>query len=404
MSAPTAKGRRRRVLAKITLLVGSVGMMLGVAEIAVRVLGLAPRAPAGGGSVEGIVKFDPTLETRYQPSAHTRISSQYKEFAIDYDINELGLRDRPVPPRSGDAAPRLLALGNSFVEGWGVPVEESFLRVAEDRLSAKTPVRIVNGGASGYGAAQSYLLGKELVPKVQPDAVVFFYVPTMVQADSVFLAKAKPDQDQLAEGLDLDLVIDAPSAKPEAPSGNSLAHSQTLKAAAEYSHLVRLVRTRLANRAARQSVVPGDPKSDLFAAYRAPEETLPDLYAPTLRHVVALGRLARGAGLPFVVVQLPMPFEVSAQEWARGREIYGLRGDVAVPAAVRRVPAEVLGREGIPLVAAHEFLAEKAQQHPPIYYAFDFHLNPDGQRFLGEWLAGQLAALGLPTRGKGNSP
>jgi lysophospholipase L1-like esterase len=391
------KSKLAGILIKVGLLAGSVGLALIVGEIAVRVLGLAPPVKAGGGdSVANVVLFDAKLETRYQPHAHTTIHSQYDEFTIDYDFNELGLRDRAVPPRSGDQSMRILTLGNSFVEGWGVQTDESFLRVAEARLNAKHAVRIINGGASGYGAAQSYLLCKELLEKTQPDAVVFFYLPTMLPADQKFLAKADLDKDQIAVGLNVDAIINAPNAKQTAASGNFFVDSAVIKGMSEYSSLMRMVRSRMANRAAQQSIIPGDPHTDLFAAYRAPAEKLPEMHAATLRHLVAMGRLAKQSNLPFLVVQLPMPFEISASEWGRGRQIYGLTGDVQVPAELRRLPAEALEKEGMRLVAAHEFLAGKAMAQsgqPAIYFSFDFHLNAGGQRLLGEWLAEQLAPM-----------
>lgn len=388
------KSKWAGVLAKLALLAGSLTLMLVVGEIGVRVLGLAPPVKSrDGDSVASVVVFDAKLETRYQPNQHTKIVSQYGEFATDYDFNELGLRDRPVPARTEDKSLRILALGNSFVEGWGVQTEDSFLHVAEAILNAKRPVRIVNGGASGYGAAQSYLLCQELLPKIQPDAVVFFYLPTMLPADQKFLAKAELDKDEIALGLNLDALINAPTVKQDAATGNAFVDSAIVSSTSEYSSLVRMVRSRIANRAARQSIIPGDPRSDLFAAYRAPAENLPEMHAPTLRHIIALGRLARAAGVPFLVVQLPMPFEISATEWSRGREIYGLTGSVAVSPELRRLPAEALQKAGVPLVAAHEFLAAKAQSQPGLYFAFDFHLNATGQRLLGAWLADQLSSL-----------
>jgi lysophospholipase L1-like esterase len=128
----------------------------------------------------------------------------------------------------------------------------------------------------------------------------------------------------------------------------------------------------------------------LFAAYRAAPEKLADMHAGTLRHMAAMAHLARAAKVPFLVVQLPMPFEISASEWGKGRAIYGLTSEVAVRAELRRLPVEAMEKQGVPLFAAHDFLAQKAQEQAPIYYAFDFHLNATGQRLLGEWLAETL--------------
>lgn len=91
------------------MLVVSVGLTLGVVEIGVRVLGLAPppTPPGRGGELRSVLEFDPVLETRYRPEATTTVRSPRGEFEIEYRFNELGLRDRPL---SEDGLTRILPL------------------------------------------------------------------------------------------------------------------------------------------------------------------------------------------------------------------------------------------------------------------------------------------------------
>jgi lysophospholipase L1-like esterase len=395
----SSKGRW--VLSRFGLVGGSLVFTLIVAEVAVRMLGLAP--PAGGGdSVHKALQFDEKLETRYIPGAHTTIRSQYGEFTIEYAFNQLGLRDRELPPRADDNSYRILVLGNSFVEGWGVDTEVSFLHAAEMRLQeqrqlkrstpvrAPVPVRLINGGASGYGAAQCYLLMQELLPKTGADAVVFVYLPTMLPADYKFLAKASRDEAGLATGLDMNLLLKTPAPNVAAMGGDA----PIGPGLAEYSGLARFVRARLANRAALKSIVPGDPQSDLLAPYRAPKQKLAELHAATFQHIAGMAKVARDAQVPFVVVQLPLPFEVSPVEWQHGRQLYGIPSEAASFPELTQLPAELLAKDAVPLATAHTLLAEKAAQRPGdprIYYDFDFHLNTTGQQLLGDWLAEVLA-------------
>jgi hypothetical protein len=391
------KIRARTLLTKLALVVGALLVTFVVAEVGVRVLGLAPPAAPKGDAIQNVLEFDDKLETRYRPGARTTIHSQYGEFTAEYAFNELGLRDRPIPPRSEDRSYRILALGNSFVEGWGVRVEDSFLRVAEERWNAagsgrQRPVRLINAGASGYGAAQCYLLCKDLLPRVQPDAVVFFYIPTMLSADHKFMRKAEVDGQGLALGLNVEAVLNPPA--PSTGTGTAFDDSSLTARLAEYSSLVRLIRVRLANRAAQRSIIRGDPQSDLLAAYRAPVESLAEMHEPALRHIAGMARLAREAGVPFLVVQLPMPFEVSDQEWVKGRKIYGLDGVASERPELTRLPAAFLRAQDVGIIAAHEFLASRAAHgasDPRIYFDYDFHLNVVGQRLLGTWLADTLA-------------
>ena len=376
----------RPLLFKLTLLFVSLLMTLAGAEVAVRVFGLAPAPPQEDGeSLASVLDFDGKLETRYQPSSRTLVRSQYGEFALDYAFNELGLRDRPVPRRQSNDGLRILALGNSFVEGWGVAADQTFLRVAEDRLNREgsgRQVRVVNAGASGYGAAQCYLWLQELSPTVQPDAVVFFYVPTMTAADAPFVRRAEKDGDGLVTGLDLDAGLPPDEARPRTAPRSS----------PSCSHLVRFLDARMENYRARRNIVPGDPSHDLLAAYRG--DDLPAIHQATWRHIHGMARVAEQAGLPFLLVYLPLPFEVSPVEWEQGRAIYGIAADTAHWEAPYRLAANDFTEAGLEWISARALLAAKSAQaagQPRLYYAYDFHLNPAGNRVLGEWLAEQLA-------------
>jgi lysophospholipase L1-like esterase len=342
-----------------------------------------------------VLEFDARLESRYKPNSQTTVRSQYGEFAIHYSFNELGLRDRPLPATGDDGTLRVLALGNSFVEGWGVADTEAFLRVAEQELVTRLrrPVRLINAGMSGYGAGQCYLLFQELADRVKPDAVLFFYVPTMVSADQKFLARAEKDAQGLATGLNVDQVLAGVPTKAE-PVQSIAANCPLLRAGTVYSHLVRLVVALIDSRRARNRIVPGDPQTDLLAAYRAGPDRLAELHAPTFRHIEALARASERRQTPFLVVTLAMPFEVSAVEWSRGRAVYKTGTDPAAYRPTRELAAKALEKAKVPFVSAYDFLslsaAQKAEDNP-IYYAYDFHLNPTGNRLLGEWLGQVLA-------------
>jgi hypothetical protein len=80
--------------------------------------------------------------------------------------NSMGLRDAEI---SGDGRPRILVLGDSFVWGFGVDVDDRFT----NRLQAELAnYRIVNAGVSGYGTDQEYLLMKRLWGRIQPAFVI----------------------------------------------------------------------------------------------------------------------------------------------------------------------------------------------------------------------------------------
>jgi hypothetical protein len=369
----------KRWLPNVVLLLFSTALTLGALEVGVRVLGLAPPETMAepDGELRAVLDFDPVLETRYKPGSSTVVRSPHGEFEIEYAFNELGLRDRPL---AGDDRVRVLALGNSFVEGWGLAGDATFLRHVEGALPG---VRTVNAGAAGYGAIQSSLLLRELLPAVRPDAVVFVLVGTMVQADHGFLSRAALDAEGIATGLDPDALLAGvgDSAADTAPPG-------ILDALGRWSELARLLATRIRNYRAQQALVHGNPGSDLLAVYREGVDPAA-LYEPTLRHVAAMRDLAAEDGLPFLVLHLPMPFQLSEAEWTEGRKFYRLAPGLRAPEE-REAVAAYCTAVGLDCVFGDTWLAEAMPG--PLFYAYDFHLNAAGSRVVGEGLAAALRA------------
>jgi hypothetical protein len=89
----------------------------------------------------------------------------------------MGLRD---PRQTYDKQPgtfRVLALGDSYVEGAQVQAQETMAAQLEATLTQATgrPVEVINGGVFGYGTTQEYLLLDEIGARFQPDLVVLFF-------------------------------------------------------------------------------------------------------------------------------------------------------------------------------------------------------------------------------------
>lgn len=98
------------------------------------------------------------------------------DYAFEVRLNELGLRDTPLAEaRAGGL--RILALGDSYTFGIGVRSEESWPGVLERRLRSELPAAlrpvVFDAGLPAYGAHQIRQLGEELIPKLEPQIVIF---------------------------------------------------------------------------------------------------------------------------------------------------------------------------------------------------------------------------------------
>ncbi|MDF1848251.1 MAG: SGNH/GDSL hydrolase family protein [Parvibaculaceae bacterium] len=365
-------------------------------EGTVRALGLAPQHQEPGAvGLAKITRFDGVLETVYEPNSSTQITSPYGEFDLVYTIDGSGFRMTRPGSAEGHlvhtqkAQHRMLFLGNSFVEGWGLADDQTFTeelqRLGEAR---RVDSSVSNAGISGYGTAQSYLLAKQLLRTSDADLVVFFFVPSMVHADAKFIPRASLDEDRLVTGLDIDVFLNQSGpGKGSEPWFNQ----PWAKNAERYSAAFRLLFTRLRVAHATEAIATGDPTSDLFAAVR-PSVDINTVMEPSLRHIAALAELVTKGGKKFALVHLPLPNQISPIEWDLGRVPYRFEEPVSSSPdadAVRTLCEE----NGLTCWFAHQILQEAAasiETDARIYYRYDFHLNPDGAQILAGWLDARL--------------
>jgi len=159
---------RKRVLARGMLASCSLLLSLGVAELTVRWLGLAPelavlRVDRPQGSF--VASIDPML--RYVPMPGSP------------GVNSLGLRDRE--HRIEKDGPRVMVLGDSIAWGfcnWDGPLElsQGFPWVLEEELG----IEVINLGVSGYDTAQEVRLLEVGGLRYEPDVVLIASTPNDV--------------------------------------------------------------------------------------------------------------------------------------------------------------------------------------------------------------------------------
>ena len=94
-------------------------------------------------------------------------------FNITYQANDIGARDTEnyLTIDNNDNA---VVIGDSFVEGFGVPIEDTFSFRLKDEYGKKG----LNFGVSGNsGPLQQYLLYKNLASTIPHNEVVYFFLP-----------------------------------------------------------------------------------------------------------------------------------------------------------------------------------------------------------------------------------
>jgi hypothetical protein len=364
-------------------------------EFAVRYLDLVAPPVESDAGLNELIEFDKDLEFVYRPNADVAIASPYGEFETQYKTNALGLRDDPI--NKDPNAHNILVLGNSFVEGWGAEKDLTLVKHMERALnsgkSSADTITLIPAGLSGYGAAQASILAHRLFDKTQSQGIVFVLVGTMLHADADFLTRARLNSQGIAQGLSADAVLSG--GQKSSPKTKASWFDSTLAAASEYSDLALLIKQRLDNAQAIEDIDAGNPLTDLLAAYRMDQSDLVQNYERTFAHVSDIAALAASENVPFTLLHIPAPHEVTDKGWLVGREAYGLEPriyDTPEEGVVKAFCAE----QNLECVFSKEYLralskSENAQGNT-LYYDYDFHFNPLGNENLGTWLGERLKA------------
>jgi len=128
--------------------------------------------------VVGLVN-DPQLEFSFQPGYEGRMTLA-GEYDLPFRINSQGLRDDHDYAEQHPGTTRILLVGDSFVFGVGVALEDTLGKQLERALNASGPARpveVVAAGVPSYGIDAYALLIERWVPRLHPDLVVVALYP-----------------------------------------------------------------------------------------------------------------------------------------------------------------------------------------------------------------------------------
>lgn len=193
---------KRRARAMNVLLVAlSAGVALLVAELA-----LARFAP----QYRNYTRPDDLLGYALLPGArYTVIPAEgCRGWGSSGRINPLGLRDREHEQRRRPATFRILALGDSYTEGFQLDLPRIWPEVLEHRLNERGDslrYEVINAGRSAMGTGTQLLYYREAGRQYDPDVVILLFAPNDFRDNSTTLSgRPQAHFTMTHEGLVLD--------------------------------------------------------------------------------------------------------------------------------------------------------------------------------------------------------
>jgi hypothetical protein len=321
------------------------------------------------------------------------------------EINSDGWRGPETSLQAPPGTLRIALLGDSFIEAFEVPFEQTVGEVIERQLSPilKRPVEVLNFGQGGYGTTQQLLTLQHEVWKYSPD-LVLLAITTGNDISDNYRPLKRLDYVPYYVLRDSQLVLDSSFLQSSGYQRRAL-WTHTLQPLIEYSRVAQLInRVRHVRRR--------DARGEQNAEGAAMEEeglsndvqlppSTPEWQAAwrvTEAILRAMRDECRRKNTPFGMVTLTRGIQVSPSPEKKERFLRQLGvKDFYYPE--RRL--EAFGkREGMPVLTLAPRMAEMAVERQVYYHAHygvpgTGHWTKEGHQAAGElissWLAGELA-------------
>ena len=380
----------------------ALALSLVAAEWIVRIAG----EPPSGGAAAVLTEYDPLLGWRKIPNATGTLAG--REYEITEVINSRGIRGPEYPVEKPAGEHRILALGDSFAEGYTVEFEELFSEQLESRLRRRGHHRteVINAGTAGYSTDQELLFFEEQGAAYRPDlTILLFYVnDVLYNTRTRYWRGFKPRFVEGGAGLELSNVP-VPEPDPgvypfQVPGGTGLgalarrvdgwlgSHSalyRRLRAGIRGTPWLHALTIRWGLAAVPLEYRPwsrvGDP--DLEEAWRITESLL-----ARLRDAV------RTAGSELLVFHVPSRPAVYPEDWHTTKRTYAMDDADWSPEQDAVVLAEICARQRLdclfPLERFRSEARSLALSGRRLYFVSDDHWTAVGHRLAGAVLAERI--------------
>jgi hypothetical protein len=395
--------RWRSLAINLLVMSASLFVVLAALELAARVA-LRPNRGKERRERAAYTVFDPLVGWRLKPGARVRYDRD--EYTTDVAINSLGMRDHERAPTPPPGETRLLLLGDSFVEGYTVQLDETIGQVLERKLRrADCPIEVLNGGVGGYSTDQEYLLYREAGRRLGARVVVLFVFHNDLApllTDNYYGTPKPRFIDDGRGGLTLTTnPLTPPAPRPAAAPRPRAKRPWRLRSMAWAWLQIRLTTgaPRLHEVLAGWGLwdpidrVPVHPEFRVFHSRPAAETleawSIEDRLLADLKHDV------EADGARFVVAYIPSKMEVDDADWEAACIQYDIDPKRWSREAVIRRLEESGRRGGFPVLDLTPALRAGNGSLHRAYLRLDRHWNSRGHRIAADAVADYLRATGL---------
>jgi hypothetical protein len=293
-------------------------------------------------------------------------------------------------------------MGDSYVWGSGLNDDETFSALLQEELRARQqPIEVINAGIGSYSPLLHYLTLRDLHLKLQPDAVMVWFTFNDLQDDYLYSQHIRYD----AAGRPL-------ACDPNWKNGRFdwAGYIRRHSALAQYFYnkfvrgyrriqalgLGEYLRLKLQGKRSKIALAALPPErrhhidallydTMLMLRGQGVEPIIQQHWKQTGGYLLFIRELLRERGIPMVLGVLPMGVQVGPDQWSEGRKYLGFE-----PGKIYDDPfpfefLERFAREyDIPFINPwQDFVAAR---HQKLFYTWDGHCTPAGNRVIYESL------------------
>jgi hypothetical protein len=317
-----------------------------------------------------------------------------RHWNVTIAINGEGFRDRHDPIVS--TALPVLSLGDSFAFGWGVPLDQTYSYLVEERLGGPQPVRVVKAAVPGTGPGDQLRLLDTLWDRYQPQVVLLGF---FVGNDFTDVQMGGADQFEVQDGLLIRRELRPPSFAAR--------WRQTLLRSSHLLQFLRAVQLSWGQRAAQgpgshAGLSARDPWLWEFAKVHLrqhPPETARGV-AATLTVLDRFQTESSRHGADLVILVIPRSYQIYREELGELQSAFGIRDEDLDLDHPQRILREWARSRHARIVDLLPVFRSHHERNPgtKLYYYPDAHLNAEGHRVAAEALAAFFEQSGLPRR------
>lgn len=347
---PAVSQTRRKLLFRLAAVAASILASALIAEAALRLAWGGPRLPAPVDSL----RLDPRIGVMHVPGYVGVLNTPSHRTRVRY--NSLGWRDEERQVAKPPGLFRVLALGDSFVEGHGVEYDQMFLSLAEKALCPPTGfqgIEVVKAGVGGWGPVNELRALRLDLARLGPDLVVLFFY-----TGNDFDEAAAPDRLSVWGGL-----------RMERDLAESMTWARSIRVFLR-KHLYLYALFVDAAKSARMSK--GERMKEDLAVLRDCRQESPPPTRATAEAFAGFRQWSESAGCPVACVILPHRAQLEKARADAGARLLGGSFDLDLPS---KQIAEILKSEGIPSLDLTPALRQVAESGKPIGMEADSHYN-----------------------------